>query len=109
MTSFFSRHSTVFVLFLMAFMLSGWSVLLSRQQTAHTHEQTNEPDAFMENVVALVMNRQGSPSLKIEAPKMVHYLTADATHIYSPRVTVYRESPAPWTINADQADASNGM
>jgi len=62
----------------------------------------------MENIVALVMNKQGSPSLKVEAPKMTHYADDDVTWITYPHVTVYRQSPEPWYINSDHAEATNG-
>jgi len=109
MTIFTSKNWTMSFLFFIAFALSAWSILLSKQiQPVATHEHPNEPDAYMENIVALIMNKQGSPSLKIEAPKMLHYAEDDKTYINYPHVTVYRQSPQPWYINSDRAEASNG-
>ena len=83
--------------------------MLSRHTQPTASHNANEPDAWMENIVAMVMNKQGSASLKIQAPKMEHYAEDDTTHIDYPRVTVYRQSPEPWYINSDHAEASNGL
>src|SRR5579872_116572 len=104
----FSRNATTTLLFFIAFALSAWSILLSKQLQPLTHNHSDEPDAYMENIVAIMMNKQGSPSLKIEAPKMTHYAEDDITYINYPHVTVYRQSPQPWYINSDYAEASNG-
>jgi lipopolysaccharide export system protein LptC len=105
---FSSRNSTMTFLFIIAFILSAWSILLSRQTQPLSTHHSNEPDAYMENIVAVIMNKQGSPSLKIEAPKMMHYAEDDTTYINYPHVTVYRQSPEPWYINSDHAEALNG-
>jgi len=107
--TFFSKKNTLMtLLFLVAFTLSAWSILLSRQPSSKNHDHSDEPDARMENVIALVMNKQGAPSLKVEAPVMTHYAEDDVTWIDHPHVTVYRQSPAPWTIHSNHAEASNG-
>jgi lipopolysaccharide export system protein LptC len=54
------------------------------------------------------MNKQGTPSLKVEAPNMTHYPDEDVTYINYPHVTVYRQSPQPWYINSNYAEATNG-
>ncbi len=108
MTIFSFKNSTMTFLLLIAFLLSAWSILLTKHARPLLVKHANEPDAFMENIVATIMNKQGSPSLKIEAPKMTHYAEDDTTHILHPRVTVYRHSPQPWFIHSDYADASKG-
>ena len=108
MTILTSKNALLTLLFLIAFTLSAWSILLSRHQMAGTHDHSDEPDARMENIVALVMNKQGTPSMKVEAPKMTHYPDEDVTYITYPHVTVYRQSPQPWYINSDYAEATNG-
>lgn len=105
---FSSRYTTISFLFFLAFVLTAWSILLSKQLQPLTTHHPDEPDAYMENIVAVILNKQGSPSLKIEAPKMTHYAEDDSTYINYPHVTVYRQSPQPWYINSDHAEASNG-
>ncbi len=56
----------------------------------------------MDQVVAIILNKSGTPSLKISAPSMVHYADNDSTHITTPNVTIYRNSPEPWHVNAKQ-------
>lgn len=67
------------------------------------------PDAYMENVVALILDKQGKPSLKIVTPKLVHYAEKDTANLDSPELTLYRKSPTPWYINADTATTTDGV
>lgn len=69
----------------------------------------DQPDAMMEGVIATIINKEGAPALKIETPKMVHYLREDTTNITSPHITVYRDSPKPWHIHSDSATATKGI
>jgi lipopolysaccharide export system protein LptC len=63
----------------------------------------------MENITAVIMDKQGKPSLKIVTPKMVHYAANDTTHLTSPKLTLYRKSPQPWFITAAFAKATQGI
>lgn len=104
------KNILIGLLILLAASLSGWSVFLSsKSPILVTRSSSDLPDAFMENVIATVMNKVGNPSLKVETPKMTHYPTDDATELTSPHVTVYRESPQPWHINADHAKTKQGV
>jgi len=103
------KQSTTSILLIIALVLSGLSIWFSHQsRSSAVDNHPNEPDAYMENIVATIMNKQGTPSLKIEAPSMTHYVEDDTTHIQYPHVTVYRQSPQPWYINSSYAEASNG-
>lgn len=103
------RNSLISLLFISALTLTAWSILLSTHSKLPTSNKDSDlPDAFMENVTATIMNKQGAPSLKVATPKMVHYFTNDMTHIIKPNVTVYRNSPQPWFINSDYAVATAG-
>ena len=89
--------------------LSGWSIFLSKKAPI-TLSQTSpdQPDAFMEDVVAIIMSKEGKPRLKVETPKMFHYAKNDSTEFTKPHVTIYRQSPQPWHINANHAKATWG-
>ena len=104
------RKSIIGILLLLAAGLSGWSMLISKETvtTLATHH-VEKPDAYMENVVTTILNKEGKPSLKIETPKMVHYAEGDTTRITTPHVTVYRQSPKPWTIDSRYAKATQGV
>lgn len=95
-------------LLLLAIALSGWSIFIAKKALPSTANQTHQPDAFMENVVTTVMNKEGKPALKVAAPKMVHYAENDMTDITTPHVTVFRQSPQPWYIDSDFGKALNG-
>lgn len=102
------RNVLIGLLLLAAIILSAWSIFLSTHPTFPSKKNSNEPDAFMENVVAVIMNKQGMPALKVFTPQMVHYFQNDATTITKPHVIVYRDSPEPWHINSDYAVAYKG-
>lgn len=96
------------LLCMITFLLSAWSILLMKHSQPLLIKHPHEPDAYMENIVATIMNKQGTPSLKIEAPKMTHYVEDDTTYIIHPHVIVYRQSPQPWHIRSDYAEALKG-
>jgi len=66
-------------------------------------------DAIMENVSALIMDKQGKPSMKIVSPKMIHFALHDTTQLIEPELTLYRKSPKPWYIKAKYARATEGI
>jgi lipopolysaccharide export system protein LptC len=93
-----------------AISLSCWSIFISSHDSKIiTTTALNQPDAFMENIVATVMNKLGKPSLKVETTKMIHYADGDTAVLYSPRVTVFRQSPQPWHISASYAKTKQGI
>lgn len=67
------------------------------------------PDAFMEDISALILDKQGKPKIKIVTPKMVHYTKNDTTHLTMPQLTLYRKSPKPWFITSHYAKATQGI
>lgn len=98
-------------LLLAAILVSLWSFLLSSQtsKTPRPHSSTQQPDAWMENVSALILNELGKPVLRIETPRMTHYPEDDTTRLVQPRVVYYRDSPEPWHVNAETATATHGI
>ncbi|EKD73685.1 MAG: hypothetical protein ACD_45C00217G0001 [uncultured bacterium] len=111
MISFFpSKHFAISLLLLLTILSSTGSILLSKSSKQLTAtNQAGQPDAYMENIVATITNKQGIPALKIESPKMIHFANDDTTYIMRPRVTIYRQSPQPWYINSDYAKATHGI
>lgn len=69
----------------------------------------NLPDAFMEDVVSIILDKEGKPKMKIETPKMVHFSKDDTTRLFLPHLTLYRDSPEPWYITSRFAKASQGI
>ena len=103
-----TRNISISTLFIAALSLSIWSTFIANHTNTFHPKDLNQPDAFMENVTATIMNKQGLPSLKVATPKMVHYFNNDITDILKPYVTIYRNTPQPWTINSDYAVATEG-
>lgn len=84
-------------------------LLLYHPSATEKNDHPSLPDAFMEEVSALILDKEGNPHLKIITPKMVHYADNDTSHFDTPQVILYRNSPNPWRITANFAKASNGI
>lgn len=89
--------------------LISLSYFLTHKHSPVIHANAALPDAYMEDVVATIMNKSGKPTLKIETPRMIHFANNNTTDITKPHITVYRDSPVPWYINSDYAKATNGI
>lgn len=86
-----------------------WATFLSYRVEETTPKTTPSlPDAFMENVHAVIMDEEGKLKMKIIAPKMIHYPEGDTTHLTSPQLTLFRNSPIPWFVTAKFAKATSG-
>lgn len=85
---------------------SFWTYNTSAQSVIKADSQ---PDAFMEEVISVVMDKQGKPKLKIVTPKMIHYPDKDTTRLSEPQLTLYRKSPKPWYITSKFANATQGI
>jgi len=106
----FSLRNSIFsALLIMALLLSGWSFFIIYHPHSAIQEDLGKPDAFMEDVIATFIDKQGKPTLKIAAPKMSHYMENDATKIVKPLLTLYRKSPQPWHLTADHARTLQGI
>ena len=104
------KYSAVIVIMLaiLGFAIS-MTYLLFQPQTTLTMHTKETPDAWMENVAALIMDKNGKPKLKIETPKMIHYVVNDSAYLTTPHLTLYRKSPIPWDINAKNAKTTQGI
>lgn len=103
------RTTTISFLLIAALIFSSWSILIStRKPQLFFSPDKSQPDGFMENVVATILNKEGHPSLKVVTPQMVHYYNNDMTLIMKPNVTVYRDTPQPWFVHANFARATGG-
>lgn len=90
--------------------LAVWTTLLSfHSSNGQVVDTTALPDAFMEDVHALIMNKQGKPSMKIATPKLIHYPDNNISLLTTPALTLYRQSPQPWYVNAEHAKALQGI
>lgn len=108
MTHFLFKNSLMNMLIALVILSSAWSILLTTHRLPLVIDASNQPDAYMETITAVILNKQGTPSLKITAPKMMHYAEHDTTQIIQPHVIVYRHSPEPWHIQSDFAKTTKG-
>ncbi|MCD6038902.1 MAG: lptC [Gammaproteobacteria bacterium] len=103
------KNAIISFLIILALSLSSWFIFIAKHTQALHSEASHRPDAFMEEVIATIINKEGTPALKIEAPKMTHYPDNDTTDIKTPHITMYRHSPEPWHIRANYAKATQGL
>ncbi len=79
------KYTAISLLMIIVVGLATWTTFLSyRPESKKVANIPARPDAFMEDVTALIMDKQGKPNMKIVTPKMVHYLENDMTHLLSP-------------------------
>ncbi|HTM63636.1 MAG TPA: LPS export ABC transporter periplasmic protein LptC [Gammaproteobacteria bacterium] len=75
----------------------------------HKKADPHIPDAYMENVTAIFLDKFGKMTMKIETPKMVHFAENDTTKFLFPQLTVFHKSPNPWYIASKTAKAWDGI
>ena len=87
----------------------GTTLLHPTKKQISKEQETLLADAWMENVTALIMDKQGKVNMKIITPKLVHYAKNDVTDFSMPEITLYRNSRKPWFITAKYAKAAEGL
>lgn len=104
------KYSFISVIIMAVLGVTTWTTYFSyRPQNTATTRPVEQADAIMENVSAIIMDKQGKPSLKIVSPKMIHFAVNDTTKLIEPELTLYRKSPKPWYIKARYAKATEGI
>lgn len=89
---------------------AAWTAFMPRlPQGLATSKMDLLPDAIMQDVTALILDKQGKPSMKVITPKLIHYAESDTTHFTTPQLILYRrQSSKPWYVTANQAKATQG-
>lgn len=72
-------------------------------------KQTQLPDAFMETVNAVILDKSGKINIEIVSPKMIHFSKNDTTDFIDPQLTFHHKSPQPWYIESKFAKAIHGI
>lgn len=105
------KGSMTSVVIIAAISFAAWLTLLSiwPQNSVIGTTAIEQPDAYMEDVNAVFMDKFGKPKLKIATPKLTHFQTNDTTNFDSPQLTIYRKSPAPWYVSSHYAKATHGI
>lgn len=89
---------------------AAWLTLSYQPQLATDEPlQNQKPDAYMETVNAVIYDKLGKVKMKIATPRMVHYPEHDTTQFTEPQLMLYRKSPKPWHVTANNALATDGM
>ncbi|MCW5584346.1 MAG: LPS export ABC transporter periplasmic protein LptC, partial [Gammaproteobacteria bacterium] len=90
------KYAVISVVTIAVIGLATWTTYLSYQpQNSTPTKLALLPDVLMEDVIAIVIDKQGKPSMKIVTPKMIHFPENDTTHITAPELTLYRKSSQP--------------
>lgn len=103
------KNTIISLIMIMAIGLATWTTLLTyHPDNIAVADKGAVPDAFMEEVTAVILDKQGKPKMKIVTPKLVHYAENDTTDLTLPHLTLYRKSPQPWYITSKHAKAIEG-
>jgi lipopolysaccharide export system protein LptC len=103
------KNTIIQLVLVVIVVLTAWTTLSYQPGNTTNKIHRPLPDAFMEDVVAIVMDKQGKPLLKIVTPKMAYFSTKDSSHLIDPVLTIYRKSPQPWFITSKFAETSYGI
>lgn len=104
------KNSIISLIMILAVGVAAWTTLLSYYPKNISNHANNSslPDAFMEDVTSIIMDKEGKPKLKLVTPKMIHFIENDTTQLISPKLTIYRQSPEPWYVTSKYAKATQG-
>ena len=90
--------------------LAGWTIFVAYRPTTNiTPKSAALPDAFMEDIKTIILDKYGKPKMKLSTPKLIHFTENDTTQLQAPQLTLYRKSPNPWYITAQHAQATDGI
>lgn len=104
------KNTIISFIIIAAVGLAAWMTLVTyRPQNLLAIKSDPLPDAIMEDVTALIIDKQGKPSMKVITPKLVHYTKSDTTHLTTPQLVLYRKSPQPWYVSSKYAKATQGI
>lgn len=107
----FFRYARTGILSIIVISFIAFSGILYYQPEEHSKPAapTNKPDAYMEDVSTVIMGKEGRPTLKVFAPKVLHFAKDDTSHFINPTVTLYKNSPVPWYITSHFGIAQKGI
>src|SRR3990167_2653924 len=88
---------------------AAFLTLSNESSTRPDQHKQQLPDAYMENVTAIIVDKVGKISMKIVTPKMLHYAQNDKTDFIDPQLTLYHKSPNPWFVESRTAQALHGI
>ena len=103
------RKTSLTFIFLIGIVLSLMAFLSYKSDTTSIIADNDMPDAYMETVNAVIIDKMGNPSLKIITPRVLHFSKNDTSEFIDPHLTLYRQSPEPWYIAARFGRAQNGI
>ena len=88
--------------------IAAWTTpVLSPAKCRTSAQAVKLPDAFMENVIAVVMDKQGKVNMKIVIAENDSLRRPDdTTYLTTPALTIYHRSPQPWYITSNFAKAT---
>ncbi len=86
------------------------TALLFHRASVRTAAQTAaRPDAYMNNVNAIILDKDGQPKLKIISEKMVHFTEGNQAQFEQPTVVLYQAANEPWFIQSKYAQTIRGI
>jgi lipopolysaccharide export system protein LptC len=81
------------------------------QQLLHLPQPSdnNDPDAYMEDIVAKRLNTAGILDAELISPRLVHYPQTNRTEALNPDMIFYSDQHPPWEVTAPHGIANSGL
>lgn len=104
------KNTFISLIFILAVGMAAWLTLSYYPASSPASQSAAAiPDAYMENVTAVILDKFGKVTMKIVTPRLVHFTENDTTNLIDPQMTLYRKSPKPWFITSKFARATQGI
>lgn len=103
------KNTILSVTMILAVGMTIFITLINQPDNSRKKNDASIPDAYMENVNAVILDKVGKVTMKIVTPKMIHYAKNDTTDFIDPQITLYHKSPNPWFIASKTAKAWHGI
>lgn len=100
----------IMIILSVGFFVQPWLPTSKTTENAPKSVRIAGPDAWMENVDATFMNKDGKVMMKVHTPSLTHYAKNDTTFLKTPQFLLYRRSSlTPWRIQSGEGSATQGM
>lgn len=103
------KHVFLYALLVLAAIYTSWLVQQTTARHSSSKMSTNYPDAFLETVTAVQMDKDGKPHTKLTSPNVIHYPLNDTALFTDPHFVLYSEKQNPWHMTALHGRTTSGV
>jgi len=89
--------------------VGNYSLNQMNPKQAIFNDAGRDPDAFLTQVTAFYLNKDGKLQTQFNSPKMLHYYSGNKTEFENPHFLIYTKNTSPWHIFALHGQATYGI